>query len=478
MPRIYLLPPLNMECVMSEVDKLDGIIIGTGQAGKPLAGALAEAGWKMAIIEKGRVGGTCVVEGCTPTKTMVASARVAYLARRAADYGVETGPVSVDMEVVRKRKRDIVDSWSAGSQNGMERHETMELIFGVARFTGAHEVTVDLRDGGSRVLAAENIFINAGTRTTIPSIPGLDSVDYLDSKSIMELGETPEHLIVLGGGYIGLEFGQMFRRFGAAVTIVEMNARLLAREDEDVSDGLAEILRGEGLDLLLGSRADAVRRGSSGGVELDVTTPEGSRTLSGSHLLVAIGRKPNTDLLDAENAGLDVSERGFVTVNDRLETNIPGVYALGDINGGPPFTHISYDDYRVVKENLLGNGDASRAGRLVPYTLFTDPELGRVGLTEREALEQGRRIRVGRLPMSRVARAIEADETRGFMKAVVDADTDQILGAAVLGVQGGEIATVLQMAMMGGVPYTVIRDGVVSHPTLSESLNNLFMEME
>ena len=463
---------------MSEVEQLDGIIIGTGQSGKPLAGALAEAGWKMAIIEKGRVGGTCVVEGCTPTKTMVASARVAHLASRAADYGVETGPVSVDLKVVRRRKRDIVDSWSAGSQEGMERHETMELIFGTARFTGAHEVTVDLREGGSRVFSAENIFINAGTRTVVPPITGLDSIDYLDSTSIMELGETPEHLIVLGGGYIGLEFGQMFRRFGAEVTVVELHPRLLAREDEDISVGLAEILSGEGIEILMESRAEAVRPGDSGGIEVDIATPDGTRTLSGSHLLVAAGRRPNTDLLDAEQAGLDVTERGFIAVNDRLETNIPGVYALGDINGGPPFTHISYDDYRVVKENVLGGGNASRGGRLVPYTLFTDPQLGRVGLTAREAREQGRRILVGRLPMARVARAIEADETRGFMKAVVDADTDQILGAAVLGIEGGEIATVLQMAMMGGVPYTAIRDGVFSHPTLSESLNNLFMAME
>jgi pyruvate/2-oxoglutarate dehydrogenase complex dihydrolipoamide dehydrogenase (E3) component len=463
---------------MSEVEQLDGIIIGTGQSGKPLAGALAEAGWRMAIIEKGRVGGTCVVEGCTPTKTMVASARVAYLAGRAADYGVRTGGVSVDLEAVRKRKRDIVDSWTAGSQKRIERHETMELIFGTARFSDAHEVTVELNDGGSRVLAADNIFINAGTRTSVPPIPGLDSVDYLDSTSIMELAEVPEHLIVLGGGYVGLEFGQMFRRFGAAVTVLERNARLLVREDEDISDSLAEILRGEGIEILMSSTAAGARPGASGGVEVDITTPEGTRTLTGSHLLVAAGRRPNTDLLDPEAAGLDVSERGFITVNDRLETNVPGVWALGDINGGPPFTHISYDDYRVVKDNVLGAGGATRAGRMVPYTLFTDPQLGRVGLTEAEALKQGRSIRVGRLPMSRVARAIEADETRGMMKAIVDAETDQILGAAVLGIEGGEVATVLQMAMMGGVPYTAIRDGVFSHPTLSESLNNLFMAME
>ena len=463
---------------MSDVERLDGIVIGTGQAGKPLAGALAEAGWSMAIIEKGRVGGTCVVEGCTPTKTMVASARAAYVARRGADYGVNTGPVSVDMEVVRKRKRDIVDAWSGGSRKGMERHETMELIFGTARFTGPHEVTVDLNDGGTRVLTADNIFINAGARPSIPPIPGLDTVEYLDSTSVMELGDVPEHLIVLGGGYIGLEFGQMFRRFGAAVTIVEMAPRLMIREDEDIADAMAEILAGEGIDLLLETAAGAVRPGSGGGVEVDVTTPEGPRTIAGSHLLVATGRRPNTDILDAYKAGIEVTEHGFITVNDRLETNVPGVFALGDINGGPPFTHIAYDDYRVVKQNVLGDGGASREGRQIPYTLFTDPELGRVGLTEREARERGLDVRIAKLPMSRVARAIESDETRGLMKAVVDAETDQILGAAVLGIEGGEVASVLQMAMMGGVPYTALRDGVFAHPTLSESLNNLFMAMD
>lgn len=459
-------------------EELDGIIIGTGQAGKPLAGALAEAGWRMAIIEKGRVGGTCVIEGCTPTKTMVASARVAYLAGRGAVFGVDTGEVSVNMEAVRKRKRDIVDSWSSGSQKGMERHETMELIFGQARFSGPHEVTVDLPEGGERILSAANIFINAGARPAVPPIPGLDSTQYLDSTSIMELGEVPEQLIILGGGYIGLEFGQMFRRFGASVSILEMNDRLLKSEDDDVSTEIAEILRGEGIDVLVGVRAEAVRTGSAGGIEVDVTNGEGTHTLVGSQLLVAIGRTPNTDLLDAEAAGIELTDRGFIAVNDRLETNVPGVYALGDINGGPPFTHIAYDDFRVVKENLLGTGHASRAGRPVPYTLFIDPQLGRVGLSEQAAKEQGYRIRVAKLPMSRVARAIESEETRGFMKAVVDAETDQILGAAVLGIEGGEVASVLQMAMMGRVPYTALRDGVFAHPTLSEALNNLFMAME
>lgn len=464
---------------MSEIEPLDGIIIGTGQAGKPLAGALAEAGWKMVIVEKSDlVGGTCVVEGCTPTKTMVASARVAHLARRAGDYGVVTGPVSVDLEVVRKRKRDIVESWTTGSRRGMERHDTMELVFGTARFAAPRRITVELTEGGTRTFEAERVFINAGARLYVPGIPGLAEVPYLTNATVMELGEVPDHLVVLGGGYIGLEFAQMFRRFGAEVTVIQRGERLLSREDEDVGAELRSILEGEGIEVLTTCETLAARVPASGGIEVDVRTQSGDMTVGGSHLLLATGRISNADLLHAGEAGIELDDRGFIVVNDRLETSVPGVYALGDINGGPAFTHISYDDYRVVKENLLGAGEASRAGRLLPYTLFTDPQLGRIGLTEDAARAQGIDIRVAKLPMSRVARAIEADETRGFMKAVVDAGTDRILGAAVLGIEGGEIATVLQTAMMGDLPYTALRDGVFSHPTLSESLNNLFMGME
>ena len=459
-------------------ESYDAIIIGTGQGGKPLAGALAQAGRKTAIIERGRVGGTCVVEGCTPTKTMVASARVAHLAGRAADYGVVTGPVEVDLEVVRRRKRDIVDSWSGASQKGLERHETLDLIFGEASFIGPREIVVRASDGSERSLEAPLIFINAGARPSVPPIPGLNEVDYLDSTSVMELGEAPEHLIALGGGFIGLEFGQMFRRFGSRVTIVERAPRLLPREDEDVSEELAKILGGEGVEVLTEANAERIEARDGGGVRVMVSQGGGTRSLEGSHALVSAGRTPNTDSLAPEAAGLDVTERGFIRVNERLETNIPGVYALGDINGGPPFTHIAYDDYRILKRNVLDGEDATTEARLVPYTLFTDPPLGRIGMTEQQAREAGLNVRVAKLPMTRVARAIETDETRGFMKAVVDADTGQIVGAAILGIEGGEVATVVQMAMMGGVPYTALKDGVFSHPTLSESLNNLFMAMD
>jgi len=456
----------------------DAVVIGTGQGGKPLAADLARAGWRTAIIERGRVGGTCVVCGCTPTKTMVASARVAHLARRAADYGVDVGSVSVDMEVVRARQRDIVDSWSEGSRKGLERHASLELIMGEARFSGVREFDVALLTGGSRSLTADHVFINAGARPAIPSIPGLGAVPYLDSTSILELGEVPGHLVVLGGGFIGLEFGQMFRRFGADVTLIEKSTRLVSREDEDVSDAIREIFQQDGIDVLTESEATAVEAVEDGRIRVTVSGPGGETRVSGTHLLVALGRDSNADTLNLEATGLSTDSRGWISVNERCETEVEGIWALGDITGAPPFTHTAYDDYRVIRTNLLEDGQRTTADRLLPYAVFIDPQLGRVGLTEREARERGRDIRVAELPMTRVARALELDETRGFMKAVVDASTNRILGAAVLGIEGGELVAVLQLAMMGDLPYTALRDAVLAHPTLAESINNLFMELD
>jgi pyruvate/2-oxoglutarate dehydrogenase complex dihydrolipoamide dehydrogenase (E3) component len=456
----------------------DAIIVGAGQAAPPLATTLAKAGWKTALVEKKHVGGTCVNEGCTPTKTMVASARVAYLARRSADYGVNTAGVTVDMAIVRQRKRAIVESFRAGGQRRVEKTEGVDLLFGEARFTGPKSVQVRLNDGETRDLAAETIFINTGTRPNVPPVPGLESVPALDSTSIMELDTVPEHLVVLGGGYIGLEFGQMFRRFGAQVTIVQRRNQLLAREDSDVAEEVAGILREDGLEVLLQSEASGVEGRGDGDIAVAVRTPEGEKTLAASHLLVAAGRAPNTDRLNLAAAGVETDDRGFIRTNERLETTAPGIYALGDVKGGPAFTHISYDDFRVIRANLLEGGGATVDGRLVPYAVFIDPQLGRVGLSETEARERGYQIRVAKLPMTHVARALEVDETRGFMKAVVEAETDQILGCAVLGIEGGEVMSVLQTAMMGRIPYTRIRDGVFAHPTLAESLNNLFMAMD
>jgi pyruvate/2-oxoglutarate dehydrogenase complex dihydrolipoamide dehydrogenase (E3) component len=471
---------------MSAKERYDAVVIGAGQAAVPLSTTLVRVGWKTALIEREHVGGACINEGCTPTKTMVASARVAYLARRAADYGVHTGPVSVDMAKVRQRKRGIVESFRSGSQRRIENTEGLDLLMGEASFKGPKSVEVDMNSGETRLLIADKIFINTGARPRKPSLPGLDNVPTLDSTSIMELDEVPEHLLVLGGGYVGLEFGQMFRRFGSQVTIVQRRGQLLTREDPDVAEEAANILREDGIEILLDTHALRVEQGldeNGDHIQLTVRTSEGERTLSGSHLLVAAGRVPNTDRLNLTAAGVQTDERGFIQVNERLETNVPGIYALGDVKGGPAFTHISYDDFRIIRTNLLEGGDATATDRLVPYTVFIDPQLGRVGLSEREARAQGcnpstgsgQRIRVAKLPMNYVARALEVDEPRGFMKAIVDADTGQILGAAVLGIEGGEIMSVLQMAMMGRVPYTVLRDAVFAHPTLAKSLNNLFM---
>ncbi|HLJ59622.1 MAG TPA: mercuric reductase [bacterium] len=461
---------------MAGEERYDAIVIGSGQGGNPLAKALAAAGRKTAMIEREHVGGTCINEGCTPTKTMVASARVAYLARRAAGYGVRTGRVTVEMGRVRQRKRRIVDAWRSGGARALRRTPGLDLIMGDASFTGSGTITVAQRRGRPRVLTADQIFINTGARPGRPPIPGLDGVPVLDSTSIMELGAVPRHLLVVGGGYIGLEFGQMFRRFGSDVTIVHRNERLLDREDPDVAGEVEKILRQDGIKVLLRAETLRVASGPGGGVRLSVRVAGGraSRALSGSHLLVATGRVPNTDRLNLGAAGIETDARGFVRVNERLETSAPGVYALGDVKGGPAFTHISYDDFRILQTNTLHDGSATTRDRVVPYTVFTDPELGRVGLSETEARARGGPIRVFTMPMSSVARALEMDEPRGLMKVVVDERSAQILGCAILGVAGGELMSMVELAMMGRLAYTALRDATFAHPTLAESLNNLF----
>jgi pyruvate/2-oxoglutarate dehydrogenase complex dihydrolipoamide dehydrogenase (E3) component len=381
------------------------------------------------------------------------------------------------MSAVRRRKQGIVESFHDGLLQNIEKTKGLELVKGEARFVGPKSLEIHLSEGGTRLLTAERIFVNTGARSATPPIPGLDTVAALDSTSIMELETLPQHLLVMGGGYVGLEFGQMFRRFGSEVTIVHRGGHLLDREDPDVADEVARILDEDGIKVLL--KSEAIRaRAVNGNVNLTVISKNREITLEGSHLLVAVGRQPNTDLLNLELAGVQTDEHGFIKVNDRLETNIDGVYALGDVKGGPAFTHISYDDFRILRANLLEGGQATTKGRLVPYTVFIDPQLGRLGSTEKEARSQGLEIRVAKLPMSRVARAIEMNETRGFMKAVVDADTKQILGCAVLGIEGGELMAMFEIAMMGQLPYTVLKDAIFAHPTLAESLNNLFMAMD
>ncbi len=456
----------------------DAIVIGSGQGGTPLAKALAQAGRRTALVERAHVGGTCVNVGCTPTKTMVASARVAYLARRGPDYGVRTGPVSVEMARVRQRKRDIVAAFNRGGVRGVEKTEGLDLLMGEARFIAPKSLEVRLHDGGSTVLGAEAIFINTGLRPHIPSIPGLEAVPFLDSTSVMELDTVPEHLLVIGGGYVALEFGQMFRRFGSRVTILQRGPQLLAREDPDVAEEITRILREDGVEVVLEAETQHAERGQDGSIRLALRTRDDRemRVLTGSHLLVAAGRVPNTDQLNLAAAGVETDARGFIKVSERLETAVPGLYALGDVKGGPAFTHISYDDFRIIETNLLQGGTATTTGRLVPYVVFTDPELGRVGLGEMDARREHREIRVYKMPMRHVARALEMDETRGFMKVVVDAGSGQILGCAMLGVAGGELASMVEIAMMGRIPYTSLRDATFAHPTLAEALNNLFYQ--
>lgn len=389
--------------------------------------------------------------------------------------------MSIDMTVVRKRKRDIVSSFRGGSESRLEKAENVSLIHGKAKFVGVKEVEVRLNEGGTERLKAEWVFVNVGCRPAPLDIPGIKHVNVLDSTSIMELDIVPEHLVVIGGGYVGLEFAQLIRRFGSKVTVVQRTGQLLGREDEDEAAVVKEILDEDGIEILLNSKAEKVEKveGEKMAVKLTIETESGEREVLCSHVLAAAGRLPNTNDRGLENTSVNIDGMGYVKVNERLETSAEGIYALGDIKGGPAFTHISYDDFRILKRNLLDSGPTLTATNgLVPYTVFIDPQLGRIGLTEREAKQQGKKVHVAKLPMAWVARALEMDESRGLMKVLVDGESDQIVGAAVLGIDGGEVMSMLQIAMMGKLPYTALRDGVFAHPLLAESLNNLFGSLD
>jgi len=465
---------------MTKIDNVNyqAIIIGSGQGGNPLAIDFARAGWKTALIEKEKVGGSCINYGCTPTKTMVASARVAHLARRGDDYGVESSGLKIDMKAVIDRKRKVVDSFRSGSEKKIDDAENLDFFHGEARFTGAREIEVLTDDDNKRKLEGDRIFIDTGLRPATPSIDGLEDVPYLNSTSIMELESVPEHLVIIGGGYIGLEFGQMFRRFGSQVTIIHRGKQLLSREDEDIAGEVARILKDDGIKIVLNASPNSVKKSDNGGISLTLNSPDGAKTVEGSHLLLAAGRIPNTEMLNLDSAGIKYDEKGFIKSNNRLETNVEGVYVIGDIKGGPAFTHISYDDYRVLKANILDGKNVTIDYRMIPYTVFIDPQLGRVGLNETQAKEKGYNFKIAKIPMSYVARALETDESRGIMKAVVDMDTKKILGCSILGFEGGEIMNMIQVAMMGNLPYTALRDGVFAHPTLGESLNTLFATID
>lgn len=452
--------------------KYDAIVIGSGQAGNPLSQDLADRGWTVALIEKEHLGGTCINTGCTPTKTMVASAQVAHYARNAARWGVRTGEVSVDLPRIVARKDGIVQRFRSGKQEAVESRKNLHLYRGHARFLDARRVKV-----GEHVLESERVFINTGTRPEIPRIDGLDRVKYLTNATLMELTELPEHLLVLGGGYIGLEFGQMFRRFGSRVTIVHRGEQILPREDADVAGELQKTLEGEGMRFLLNARTTRAAT-KNGQVTLTLEAGGAPQTLSGSHLLIATGRRPNSDDLGLEQAGVETDKRGFIKVNGRLETTVPGIWALGDVKGGPAFTHISYHDYQILYANLTDGTKLTIDDRLVPYSVFTDPQLGRVGMTEREARAGGRRLKVGKIPMTWVARAIERDETVGLMKLVVEAESDRVLGAAILSTEGGELIQILSTLMLAKAPYTLLKGAIYIHPTLAEGFYTLMDEVK
>lgn len=454
-------------------EKYDAIVIGTGQAGPALAVRLGKAGRRTAIVERKLVGGTCVNNGCIPTKTLIASARAAHVARRSADFGVVIdAPIRVDMERVKARKDAIVAQSSAGVTNWLKGTPNVTLIEGHARFDGPHSVRVN-----DTVLEAPEIFINVGGRANVPDMPGIADVPYLTNSSMMGVDFLPEHLIVIGGSYIGLEFAQMYRRFGSRVTVVEMAPRLIAREDEEVSSAIQAILESEGIAILLNAEClTAARRGN--GVAVALACEKEPREIVGSHLLLAIGRVPNTHDLGLDKAGIRTDARGFIEVDDQLRTNVPGIWALGDVNGRGAFTHTSYNDYEIVAANLL-DGDPRRVSdRITTYALFVDPPLGRVGMTEREVRASGKKALVGKLMMARVGRARERSETQGFMQVLVDAESKRILGAALLGTEGDEAVHCILDVMAAGAPYTALQRTMHIHPTVSELIPTLLGDLK
>ncbi|KAK4554659.1 hypothetical protein LTR86_008161 [Recurvomyces mirabilis] len=499
----------------SSIQKFDCIVIGSGQSGTPLAASLAQSGRKTALIERSHIGGCCVNEGCTPTKTMIASGRVAYLASRAADYGVyqktqtpayaalrgpkdgEHAPIPgavkkmpiIDMVKVRQRKRDIVDSFRSGSEARLKNVKNLEVVIGEASFTSAHGLCVKAADGTLTDCEAETFFINVGERPRKPWLQGLPEVEaselkdrILDSTSIQELDHVPEKLIVLGGGYIGMEFGQLFRRLGSKVTVVQRGKQLVPREDKEFGQAMLEICKDDGIEVIFNA-SDAPEdtiavSGDQRSIKLTCNIDGTATKVEGSHILFAAGRTPNTDALNLDKAGIEVDKRFHIKVSPTLQTSIPHIYALGDCHGGPAFTHISYDDFRIIKANFIDQTpkQLSTTDRIVPYVMYTDPQLAHVGLHDHEARRQfgGDKVETASMPMSYVARALETDETRGLMKAVVHAETEQILGFTCLGLEGGEIMSIVQVAMMGGLKYTALQQAVFAHPTLAESLNNLW----
>jgi pyruvate/2-oxoglutarate dehydrogenase complex dihydrolipoamide dehydrogenase (E3) component len=453
--------------------KYDAIVIGTGQAGPSLAVRLVGAGMKVAIVERKRFGGTCVNNGCIPTKTLVASARAAHVARRAGDYGVTIrSPIAVDMKKVKMRKDAVVRQSSEGLEKWLKNTQNLNVIEGQARFADVHRVRV-----GDELLEADKFFIKVAGRASVPPFRGIEQVSYLNNSTMMDVDFLPEHLVVIGGSYVGLEFAQMYRRFGSEVTVVEKGPRLIHREDEDVSENIKTILEGEGIKIRLGAECIGFeKRGDKVAVQVDCSS--GDKTVIGSHILLAVGRVPNTNDLGVEQAGIKVDKHGYIQVDDQLRTNVPGIYALGDCNGRGAFTHTAYNDYEIVTANLLDGDHRRVSDRITAYALYIDPPLGRAGMTEAEVRKSGRKALIGKRPMTRVGRAVEKGETDGFMKILVDAETRRILGASLLGIECDEVIHSILDVMYADAPYTVIQRAMHIHPTVSELIPTMLGELK
>lgn len=456
--------------------KFDAIIIGSGQGGTPLAKALAKAKWKTALIEKALAGGTCINYGCTPTKTIISCAKTAYYAKHAAEWGIKVNNYKVDIKAVIKFKDRIVAESRKGTLDALTSTPNLSYIEGEARFTGFKELTVTLNNGAEQQLTADTIFIDAGTSPLIPPINGLDTVNYYTSQTLLDLKEIPESLIIIGGGYTALEFAQAYKRFGSKVTMLEKGNEFLPKEDRDIAACMQQILEAENITVYTGVEITGIKK-SGKNISVSIKAGGENAILKATHLLVAAGRSPNTKSLNLNLTNVETDERGFIKVDDKLETSAKGIYAIGDINRGPQFTHISYNDHVILKDNLLNKKNVSTKNRQVPYCMFTDPQLSRVGLSETEAQKQKLNYKVTTLSMAHVARARETNHTKGMMKAIVDADTKLILGAAFIGEEAGETIVTLQMAMLAKVPYTQLATMIIAHPVYAEAINNLFMPL-
>lgn len=443
----------------------------------PLAKRISKKGLRVALIEEGEIGGTCINDGCSPTKTMVASAKVAHVVERARDFGILVERYHVDQKAIKERKQAIVELFRGGAASSLEKAENIEIIKGRGQFKSSKIIEVRSPEGPLDEIAGKKIFINTGSETKIPDIDGLHYVPYLTSTSIMELEETPQHLLILGGGYIGLEFAQMFRRFGSEITILDRETRLVPKEDQDVCEEISRIFHQEGISTIYNAETYKVSE-RDGQVTMHYRDDAGEKKVTGSHLLIAVGRVPSSKNMGLEQVGIKTSEKGHVKVNEYFETSVKDVYALGDVAGSPPFTHMAFHDAALAFEHIYENNSRSSKDRLTPYCVFIDPQLGRIGLNEQEAKKTGRRYKVGKFWMKHAGRPLEANEKNGFFKVLVDPASKQIIGATILSMDGGEILAVIQMAMVGKVPYDVIKTLPIAHPTLAESLNNLMMDVD